>query len=323
MNITQRQVVISFLGLLSGVTVIALPLLYLSGAPQTQLAVSIVALVLLSALLAAYWRGWEQARHVTLALVTILIALNTVEPYLTEQFSITAFLPPMLAMLLVSPVWVVGSASFTLLVLAFRGGWQGVYVEPLNIILYVLCVGSIVLARLVTDTAHRAAQANAERAEDALKRSEQQAAELAQQASELTVQNEEQRRLIDLVATLETPAIALADGVLLAPVVGHLDSRRASGLTDRLLREVSSSRARLVILDIAGVSAVDTSVAQALLQAVQAVKLLGCEVTITGISSSIATTMITLGINMAGVRTARTPQEALVQVMSAGGNTRR
>jgi rsbT co-antagonist protein RsbR len=68
---------------------------------------------------------------------------------------------------------------------------------------------------------------------------------------------------------------------------------------------------------------VDTSVAQALLQAVQAVKLLGCEVTITGISSSIATTMITLGINMAGVRTARTPQEALVQVMSAGGNTRR
>jgi rsbT co-antagonist protein RsbR len=316
MNITQRQVVISFLGLLSGVTVIALPLLYLSGAPQTQLAVSIVALVLLSALLAAYWRGWEQARHVTLALVTILIALNTVEPYLTEQFSITAFLPPMLAMLLVSPVWVVGSASFTLLVLAFRGGWQGVYVEPLNIILYVLCVVSIFLA-------HRAAQANAERAEDALKRSEQQAAELAQQASELTVQNEEQRRLIDLVATLETPAIALADGVLLAPVVGHLDSRRASGLTDRLLREVSSSRARLVILDIAGVSAVDTSVAQALLQAVQAVKLLGCEVTITGISSSIATTMITLGINMAGVRTARTPQEALVQVMSAGGNTRR
>jgi anti-anti-sigma factor len=120
------------------------------------------------------------------------------------------------------------------------------------------------------------------------------------------------------VATLETPAVALAEGVLLAPVVGHLDSRRAERLTERLLREVGESRARLVVLDIAGVPAVDSAVAGALLRAVQAVRLLGCDVTITGISASIATTMTQLGISMAGVRTARTPQEALKQAVVAG-----
>jgi rsbT co-antagonist protein RsbR len=208
-----------------------------------------------------------------------------------------------------------------MLVLAARSGWQGPYADPLNLILYGMSVGGIVLARLVTDTAQRTAEANARRAEEARVRSEQQAAELAEQAAELKHQNEEQRRLIDLVATLEIPAVALADGVLLAPVVGHLDTRRASGLTDRLLQEVNSSRARLVILDIAGVPTVDTAVAQALLRAVQAVRLLGCEVTITGISSSIAATMITLGINMAGVHTARTPQEALAT--SLGGDASR
>jgi anti-anti-sigma regulatory factor len=322
MWLTQRQVVLALLGLLVGAIVLTIPIQLIGGAELLSLTSTLVGLLAVSGLLAAYWRGWEYARHLTLVLITLLVGLSTVEPYLGQQFTITAFLPPVLALILVGPAWVIGSAAALMLLLASRAGWQGVYADPLNLILYGLSVGGIVLARLVTDNAQRAAEANAKRAEEARLRSEQQAAELSQQASELKHQNEEQRRLIDLVATLEIPAVVLADGVLLAPVVGHLDSRRAGGLTDRLLHEVNSSRARLVILDIAGVPTVDTAVAQALLRAVQAVRLLGCEVTITGISSSIAATMITLGINMAGVHTARTPQEALARSLS-GDSPRR
>jgi anti-anti-sigma regulatory factor len=104
--------------------------------------------------------------------------------------------------------------------------------------------------------------------------------------------------------------------VVLAPVVGHLDSRRAKALTARLLQEVSEQRAQLVVIDIAGVSAVDTEVAQALLRASQAVRLLGCRVIITGISASIATTLTHIGINLGEVATARTPQEALAKFVN-------
>jgi anti-anti-sigma regulatory factor len=198
-----------------------------------------------------------------------------------------------------------------------RAGGQGAYVESTNLITIAMVVGGIVLSRLVADTMQAQVQENATRAEAARVEAEANAAALTAQAAELTRQNEEQRRLIDLVATLETPAVRLAEGVLLAPVVGHLDSRRAAALTERLLRDVSAARARLVVLDIAGVAAVDTGVAQALLRAVQAVRLLGCDVTITGISATVAATMTELGISMAGVHTARTPQEALDAAMGA------
>ncbi len=313
MNVTQRQVVLALLWLLIGTIVLTVPF-QLAGDPEVysvSLWASAFSLFAVGGLLVAYQRGWEYARHLTLGMIVLLIALSSAEPYLTQAFTITAFLPPVLALILVGPSWVIGSAVVLMVMLAWRAGWQGVYVDPINLILYAVIVGGIVLARLVTDTAQRTAEANAERAEEARLRSERQAVELAQQAAELKHQNEEQRRLIDLVATLEIPTVALAEGVLLTPVVGHLDTRRAGDLTERLLREVNSSRARLVILDIAGVPAMDTGVAQALLRVVQAVRLLGCEVTLTGISSNVAATMITLGITMAGVRTARTPQEAL------------
>jgi anti-anti-sigma regulatory factor len=221
-------------------------------------------------------------------------------------------------MLLAGPAWIMASAVALIGILAVRSGGQGVYSDPLALLLYALPVIGLLFSRLLTDTAANDAANSAEQARQALARSESQAHELAQKAQELSSQNDEQRRLLDLVETLETPAVSLADGVLLAPVVGHLDSRRANELTRRLLTEVSSQRTRMVILDIAGVPTVDTAVAQSLLRAIQAVRLLGCEVTVTGISASVAATMTQLGINMAGVRTARTPQEAMSADMLAG-----
>lgn len=318
MRITQRQVTLLMLAVMSGgVALITLSLLF-AGQIDAQLFLAAGAFLLLCAMLAAYWRGgFDQVRYAVVAIMVLLVGFGLEGEYLTEVASLAILLPPVLALVLAGPVGVAGSAVAAIALLIARAGFAGVYANPLTLVLYAMLVGGMILARLVTDTAHHQAEEQARRAEAALAGSEAKSAELAQKAEELARRNEEQGRLIDLVATLETPAVALAEGVLLAPVVGHLDSRRAGLLTERLLHEVSDSRARLVILDIAGVPAVDTGVAQSLLRAVQAVRLLGCEVTITGISASIAATLTQLGVSLTGVRISRTPQEALEHAMAA------
>jgi methyl-accepting chemotaxis protein len=131
---------------------------------------------------------------------------------------------------------------------------------------------------------------------------------------ELMQQNAEQRRLLELVETLETPAISLMDGVLFAPIVGAVDSRRAQVMTGRLLHEVHERHIRQIILDISGVAMVDTQVAHELVQMVRALRLLGCNVTITGISAEVAATITQLGVSLEGVATSQSPQDVLNQL---------
>lgn len=174
-----------------------------------------------------------------------------------------------------------------------------------------LLTGTAVLAYMggrATDTALGTADRNAERAEAALLQSESQARELAAHATALSAAEE---RLRGLVATLETPAVALADGVLLAPIVGAIDSRRAQQITERLLDSIAGQRVQLLILDLAGVAMVDTAVTATLLQIAQAVRLLGCKVVITGVAPAVAVTITSLGASLEGIETARSPQEVL------------
>ncbi len=149
-------------------------------------------------------------------------------------------------------------------------------------------------------SAHVARQARAQ--------AEAQASMLVQQSATLT---DTEQQLRELVATLETPTIMLANGVLLAPIVGAIDSRRAQALTEHLLTDAQHRQADTVILDIAGVALVDTRVAQALMQTTQALRLLGCGVVITGISAEIATTLTQLDIDLHGIQIAQSPQEVL------------
>ncbi len=135
-----------------------------------------------------------------------------------------------------------------------------------------------------------------------------------QAQDELVQQNSEQRRLLELVEELETPAIPLANGLLFAPLVGAMDSRRAQTMTSRLLQEVHTQRTRHVILDITGVVTVDTQVAHTLIHMVQALRLLGCNVTITGISAEIAAMLTQLGVSLDGIHTSHSPQDVLSQL---------
>lgn len=129
----------------------------------------------------------------------------------------------------------------------------------------------------------------------------------------LRAQNTEQGRLLELVSALETPAIGVAEGILLAPIVGTLDPRRARELTTRLLQTVSANRTRHVILDISGAKVVDDVVVRSLEQTSAALQLLGCRVTLTGISPAVATMITQFASSLDGITVARTPQEALAQ----------
>ncbi|WP_366144844.1 STAS domain-containing protein [uncultured Chloroflexus sp.] len=136
------------------------------------------------------------------------------------------------------------------------------------------------------------------------------ATQLEQQTTQLQAT---EQMLRNLVQSLETPTVEIARDVLLAPIVGQIDSQRAELLLKRLLDVVSARRVRMVVIDVAGVSAFDTMAAQSLIQTVQALRLIGCEAVITGISPTMAQTITALGIDMNTIATARSPQEVLVR----------
>ncbi|HWQ15207.1 MAG TPA: PAS domain S-box protein [Roseiflexaceae bacterium] len=102
---------------------------------------------------------------------------------------------------------------------------------------------------------------------------------------------------------LSTPLIPLAEGVVAMPLVGSIDSARAQLVIESLLEGVSQNHARTAILDITGVPVVDTQVANALIRAAQAVKLLGAQVVLTGIRPEVAQTLVGLGVDLTGIVT--------------------
>lgn len=185
--------------------------------------------------------------------------------------------------------------------------------EQLNTLIYaaLLLLSSTLLGFLGARGMEQAllvSETNARTAGDAQARAEGQARDLAVQAETLR-RTEEQ--LHTLVATLETPTVALANGVLLTPLIGAIDSRRAQTLTDRLLRDIAAQNVRLLILDVAGVTLIDTAVAHTLIQITRAVRLLGCRVVLTGVAPKVASTLTHLGTSLDGMETARSPREVL------------
>lgn len=105
------------------------------------------------------------------------------------------------------------------------------------------------------------------------------------------------------VEELSTPVIRVFDRVLLLPLIGTIDSARAQGIMETVLRRVSEQEARVMIIDIAGVAVVDTQVADHLLRAYTAVRLLGAATILTGISPQIARTVVELGVDISAMHT--------------------
>lgn len=118
-----------------------------------------------------------------------------------------------------------------------------------------------------------------------------------------------------MVRELSTPLIPLADGVLVMPIIGTIDSGRAQQIMQTLLTGIAGERTRIAILDITAVQIVDTQVANALLQAARAARLLGAEVVLTGIGARVAQTLVQLGADLSSVVTLSTLQSGIAYAL--------
>jgi rsbT co-antagonist protein RsbR len=113
---------------------------------------------------------------------------------------------------------------------------------------------------------------------------------------------QERERIIrqqqEAIRELSTPVLQVREQLLILPIIGVLDSQRARQVTEQLLRAIRANRAKVVVIDITGVPTIDSTVANHLVQTVDAAGLMGASVIITGLSSEIALTLVTIGLDL-------------------------
>src|SRR5213595_3032186 len=102
----------------------------------------------------------------------------------------------------------------------------------------------------------------------------------------------------EAIRVLSTPVLQVRERLLILPIIGVIDPQRARQLTEQLLRGIRMNRAKVVVIDITGVPVMDETVANHLVQTVEAARLLGATVIITGLSSEIAQTLVTIGVDL-------------------------
>jgi rsbT co-antagonist protein RsbR len=115
----------------------------------------------------------------------------------------------------------------------------------------------------------------------------------------------------EAIRELSTPVLQVRERLLILPIVGVIDPQRARQLTEQLLRSIRTNRGKVVVIDVTGVPIVDTTVANHLVQAVEASRLMGASVIITGLSPEIARTLVTLGVDLGKMDTLGDLQEGI------------
>lgn len=118
---------------------------------------------------------------------------------------------------------------------------------------------------------------------------------------------QERERIIrqqqDAIRELSTPVLQVRERLLILPIIGAIDPQRARQLTEQLLRGIRTNRAKVVVIDITGVAAMDSAVANHLVQTVEASRLLGAIVIVSGLSPEIAQTLVTIGVDLGKMNT--------------------
>jgi rsbT co-antagonist protein RsbR len=118
---------------------------------------------------------------------------------------------------------------------------------------------------------------------------------------------QERERIIreqqESIQSLSTPVLQVRERLLILPIIGVIDPQRARQLTGQLLDAIRTNRAKVVVIDMTGVAAMDTYVANHLIQTVEAASLLGARAIVTGLSSEIAATLVKIGVDLSGMAT--------------------
>jgi rsbT co-antagonist protein RsbR len=121
------------------------------------------------------------------------------------------------------------------------------------------------------------------------------------------------RQQQEAIRELSTPVLQIRDRLLLLPIIGVIDTLRARLITESLLRAVRANRARVVVMDVTGVATIDSKVANHLLQTVSAARLMGATVIVSGLSSDVAQSLVSLGIDVDKFNTVGDLQGGLVE----------
>src|SRR5438876_392074 len=118
---------------------------------------------------------------------------------------------------------------------------------------------------------------------------------------------QERERIIreqqEAIRELSTPVLQVRERLLILPIIGVIDPQRARQLTEQLLRGIRTNRAKVVVIDITGVAAMDSQIANHLVQTVEASRLLGATVIVTGLSPEIAQTLVNIGVDLGKMST--------------------
>lgn len=142
-------------------------------------------------------------------------------------------------------------------------------------------------------------------------------------ARELSQQNvrleHSQSELAEIVEQLSTVVITVWDRVIMLPVIGDVDIRRAQRMTERLLERIVRDKARFVILDVTGVPQIETHTADHFVKIAEAVEMLGAKCFVAGIQPAVSATLANLGVDLSKLRTTRDCRGALRMCISEAG----
>jgi rsbT co-antagonist protein RsbR len=335
----------SIVGIMLGVVVICvLALPTLIGAPQPlQSSVVLLLGILLSAAVIPLARsgrvglaGWVLVGGIILALlVPIMLRPGNSLIYLVLPVLVASIaMRPHAVLIVLLGVWAVIG------VFTWRNpqALTNVVIDRMYLIAMILTmisavigfIGSVVTSRAFRTLSEAEAQLAAtarelERVNASLNAQvEERTAELARSLSEVESRAEAQSRLLaevaeqrDIIRDMSMPILPISAQVLVMPLIGALDAERVRLLLDQAVQRVQQSSARYLVLDITGVSVVDSQVAQGLMSVIAAVRLLGAETFVVGIRPEVAQTIISLGLELSPFRTAATLQEGL-RLLDAG-----
>jgi rsbT co-antagonist protein RsbR len=158
---------------------------------------------------------------------------------------------------------------------------------------------------------------------DSLRKSKELEESLAARNEDLAASAMENEQLVErlrmAIDELSTPVLEVWNDVLALPVIGVVDTQRSIQMEERLLAAIMEHRSRFAIVDLTGVDMIDTSIAERFLKLARSVRLLGAECIITGIQPNVAQTLVTLGVQFEGVRTARSLKNGIEVCIARGG----
>ncbi|NJN18811.1 MAG: STAS domain-containing protein [Oscillochloris sp.] len=299
----EQKVGIVLIGALAVLTAIIAVAVWLRGDTWILVIGSAASALIFGALFWAYSKGRNEAPLILVALLAILPGAFLDE--LTPAAVVASYVAPAIGLIFLRAPWITFIGLLSISGLLIRSGQLFAPENTTMLLNSVVVIGALAVARQVLDDTNRRALNAAEEARQAQLQADEANRSTQHANDQLLQQTDQQQRLIDLLNDLEVPAISIRNGVLLVPLLGNLDTRRAARLMESVLAAVHSRRARLLIFDIAGMSIADTASIQALHRTIGAIQLLGCDVQISGIRAEVAQTLVHAQISMPNVRFVR------------------